>query len=93
MEDQVIRRGVPEKSSVGKVWTSKAIQELLKQHEQDAAKATKPSKLPGLLFNSTEETIAVFEMVETLELVTDPDMIAVHGVRREAEVVRGSRIL
>ena len=34
----------PEKSPVGKVWTSKAIQELLKQHEQDAAKASKPPK-------------------------------------------------
>jgi hypothetical protein len=60
------------------VWTSKAIQELLKQHEQDAAKATKPSKLPRLLYNFTEETTAVFEMVETLEFVTDPDMIALY---------------
>ena len=68
----------PEKSPVGKVWTSKAIQELLKQHEQDAAKATKPSKLPRLLYNFTEETTAVFEMVETLEFVTDPDMIALY---------------
>ncbi len=76
----------PEKSPVGKVWTSKAIQELLKQHEQDAAKATKPSKLPRLLLNFTEETIAVLEMVETLELVTDPGMIALYV---ESEEKRG----
>ena len=48
----------------------------MKQHEQDAAKATKPSKLPRLLLHFTEETIAVLEMVETLEFDTDPDMIA-----------------
>jgi hypothetical protein len=68
----------PEKPPVGKVWTSKAIQELLKQHEQDAAKATKPSKLPRLLLSFSEETIAMLEMVDTvtLEFDTDPDMIA-----------------
>ena len=44
--------------------------------EQDAAKATKPSKLPRLLTNFTEETLTVLGMVEALEFVTDPEMIA-----------------
>ena len=46
-----------------KAWTSKAIQELLRQHEQDAAKATKPSKLPRLLTHFSEEATAVLGMV------------------------------
>ena len=65
-----------EKSPSVKAWTSKAIQELLRQHEQDAAKATKPSKLPRLLTHFSEEATAVLGMVETLEFVTDLEMIA-----------------
>ena len=66
-----------------KAWTSKAIQELLRQHEQDAAKATKPSKLPRLLTHFSEEATAVLGMVETLEFVTDLEMIAQYVASEE----------
>ncbi len=71
VEDQVIRRGqINLRSGRG------GRRRRFKQHEQDAAKASKPSKFPRLLFNFTSEPIAVLEMVDTLEFVTDEDMIA-----------------
>ena len=68
----------PAKSSSVKMWTSKEIQELVKKHDSEAAKATKPSKYPRLLTNFEEATLAVLGMVDSLEYVTDPEVIEMY---------------
>ena len=68
----------PAKASAVKTWTSKEIQELVKKHDSEAAKATKPSKFPRILYNFTEETLAVLGMVDSLEYVTDPELIEMY---------------
>ena len=73
----------PAKASAVKTWTSKEIQELVKKHDSEAAKATKPSKFPRLLLNFTEETLAVLAMVDSLEYVTDPELIEMYEKAEE----------
>ncbi len=59
-------------------WTSKETQDLVKKHDSEAAKATKPSKFPRLLLNFEEATLAVLSMVDSLEYVTDPEVIEMY---------------